>query len=280
MTFRRILRTFILMLCLSGTARAQDTIRLQRYAGNLKKVVLRIGGKDWDFLFDTGGGETFISPQVAAHLGKTPHGANSTFRMSGEPVSYADCDSVSIRIGRKTRFHRQTGVWDLMKILPAGLPRVDGVLSLRSFSNEAITLLLDQGLLIVETPASLRRRAARMRPLPVRFATGMNGRELTAFAGIPRNGRLYWLLFDSGNLNDLLLSHATAAAWGLQADTTTQRKQLGALRIDVAGLTAQGTAASEKIIYDGALNFATIRQLAFTFDLRRGRAWAGLVKGR
>ena len=51
-------------------AYAQDTIYLENYVGNLKKVNVTIGSKSYSFLFDTGGGETFISPEIAKSLGK------------------------------------------------------------------------------------------------------------------------------------------------------------------------------------------------------------------
>jgi hypothetical protein len=41
---------------------AQDTIPLKKLAGNLKTIQVTIENKQYDFLFDTGGSETFISP--------------------------------------------------------------------------------------------------------------------------------------------------------------------------------------------------------------------------
>lgn len=55
------------LLLLSSMAHvfAQDTILLKPYIENIKTIDVVIEGKEYDFLFDTGGGETIISPEVA-----------------------------------------------------------------------------------------------------------------------------------------------------------------------------------------------------------------------
>jgi hypothetical protein len=66
----------------------QDTIQLKKYVSNLKKVDVVIAGETYNFLFDTGGGETFLSPDIAKHLERTVYGQASSFRMNGERVDY------------------------------------------------------------------------------------------------------------------------------------------------------------------------------------------------
>lgn len=53
-------------------ATAQDTIRLKSYLGNLKQIEVLIDGNPYHFLFDTCGGETFLSPDIAKAIGKKP----------------------------------------------------------------------------------------------------------------------------------------------------------------------------------------------------------------
>jgi hypothetical protein len=180
---------------------------------------------------------------------------------------------VTLQIGPLRFFHSTVGVWDVMSILPKDLPKIDGVLSLKTFQYKIFSLDLSGNCLVVETQASLQKKRKRMTLLPTRFATGLDGNELTIFTGIPRDRHLYWFLFDSGNLNDLLLSHQTAATWMLQTDTVTQRKELGTVSVLLGNRKMQGKAASEKIIYDGALNFALLQQAKFTIDFRRKQLW-------
>jgi len=48
----------------------QDTIRLKPYIENMKTVEVSIEGKKYNFLFDTGGAETIISPEIAKYFNK------------------------------------------------------------------------------------------------------------------------------------------------------------------------------------------------------------------
>lgn len=268
----RPLLLFFLLLLL-GRGSAQDTIYLKQYVSNLKQVEVTISGETCHLLFDTGGGETFISPEVAKRLGKRVWGSATTFRMSGEMLHYQKADSVALQIGSKTYYHPTVGVWDLMSILPAGLPKIDGVLSLKTFAGKILSMDLAAGKLVVETDASYKRAARNMTLLPSRFATGMNGAELTIFLGVRHAARPYWFLFDSGNLNDLLLSHPTAAAWGLQPDTVTVRKELGTLPIQLGKAKWEGKAASDKIIYDGALNYTLLSRSRYMIHFGRKEVW-------
>lgn len=264
---------FSLLLWLFSPGSAQDTIHLKKYVGNLKQVEVVAGSDTLHLLFDTGGGETFLAPAVARRLGKTVYGRATSFRMSGEMLHYQKADSVTLTMGGKRYDHPTLGVWDLMSVLPAGLPKIDGVLSLKTFAGKILSLDLAAGKLVVETEASYRSAVKKMALVSSRFATGMNGRELTIFLAMRRNNRPYWFLFDSGNLSDLLLSHRTAAEWGLQADTVTLRKELGVVPVQLGKRKTEGKAASENIIYDGALNYALLSKWRFLIHFDRKEVW-------
>ena len=133
---------------------------------------VKINNKPFDFLFDTGGGETFISPQLASVMGKQVYGSATGYRMNGEQIKYRKCDAVSITIGNIALSHSTVGVWDLMAILPKELPPLYGVLSLKSFSNKIITLDLTSDLLIIETAASYAKKIKKAGLLESRFANG------------------------------------------------------------------------------------------------------------
>lgn len=265
--------SFIFLTIFSCRVHAQDTIYLEKYVGNLKKVNVTIGSNSYSLLFDTGGGETFISPEIANSLEKTIYGSTTGFRMSGEAIKYRKSDSVSFNIGGTTIFHPSLGVWDIMSILPKDFPKLDGILSLKSFPDKILSLDLANNKIILETSSSYRKLIKKKKPLPSRFANGPDGNELTIFLGIPMQKRLYWFLFDSGNLNDLLFSHNTAYEWGLESDTISQRQQFGAVNISIGIKKFTTEAASEAIIYDGSLNFAILSKSTFIINFLKKQVW-------
>jgi hypothetical protein len=254
-------------------AYTQDTIYLENYVGNLKKVNVTIGSNSYSFLFDTGGGESFISPEIAKSLGKTIYGSTTGFRMSGEMIKYPKTDSISFNIYSSTIFHSTIGILDIMSFLPKGFSKLDGVLSLKSFHDKILTLDLANNRIILETTSSYRKLIKNKIALQSRFANGPDGNELIIFLGIPRKEHLYWFLFDSGNLDDLFLSHNTAHEWGLESDTISQRKQFGALSINIGIKQFTSEAASKAIIYDGSLNFAILSQSTFIINFSKKQVW-------
>ncbi|PKV66493.1 retropepsin-like aspartic protease [Pontibacter ramchanderi] len=271
------MKALLLCLFLSCTfvfgTHAQETIPLKEYFRDLKQVEVTIQGQTYNFLFDTGGGETFISPEVARELGYTPYGRGVAYRMSGERFSYQKMDSVRLTVGKVSFPQTTVGVWDVMRVLPGELPKVDGVLSLKSFQGKMLTIDLANNQLKLETSTSLRRQRNKLTPLKSRFASGLDGNELSVFLEVLRQGRSYWFLFDTGNISELLLSHHTAAEWGLQNDTTSQRIALNPIAIQLGNRKLVSRAAAESILYDGVLNYSLISQARFTIDFTTKEVW-------
>ena len=56
------------------------TIPLSIYAGLLRSMTVTVGDAAHPFIFDTGGGETMITPEVASAIGCTPYGRAIGFR--------------------------------------------------------------------------------------------------------------------------------------------------------------------------------------------------------
>ena len=270
---KTLLLSLLLSIAIVSGANAQHVIPLKEYFRDLKQVEVTIQGQVYNFLFDTGGGETFVSPEVAARLGYTVYGRGTAYRMKGERFSYQKMDSVAIGIGKATFPATTVGVWDVMRILPKGLPKVDGVLSLKTFQDNVLTVDVAANRLILETPTSFRRLRSGLTQLPSRFANGLDGNELRVFLEIPRQGRSYWFLFDTGNISELLLSHQTATEWGLQNDTTSQRIALNPIALQLGGQKLVSQAAAESILYDGVLNYGLISQARFTIDFKAKAVW-------
>lgn len=271
------MRLFIFCICtlvfLIPGGYTQDTIQLKNYISNLKKLDVVIQGHLYSFLFDTGGGETFISPEIAKDLGKEVYGNETSFRMHGEMITYSKVDSLSLQVGKTAIFHSTVGVWDVMSILPEGLPKIDGVLSLKTFRDKIVTLDFPSGKFVIETKKSFQKQRERSVLLQSRFASGMSGNELTIFLNIPYKERNYWFLFDSGNLNDFLISPHTAYEWKLQSDSTTERKELNLINIRLGKKIMESKAASGKMIYDGALNYALISKSKYVINFPLQQVW-------
>ncbi len=205
-----ILISIIFMAC-SAIESDQDIIKepieisLNPYVGRLVTVNALVGDNTLKLLFDTGGGETYIVPDVCHRLGCTPSGRSVGFRMSGEMVESQYCHDISLSIGGVSFHHESIGVWDINSVLPEELPRLDGILSLKTFLNQPFTIDLSSKRLILESKESLEDRTNTMTRLESRIATGPDGSELTIFlqGKIGDNG---WFLLDSGNLDVVLVS--------------------------------------------------------------------------
>jgi len=258
----------LVALATGGPAAVPAVVPLSPWAGLLRSVTVTVEGTAHPFIFDTGGGETMVTPEVAASVGCTPYGRTIGFRMSGERVEFAYCDNLALRLGQVALARQPVGVFDLKSILSAGLPRADGVLSLRSFRDRPVTIALGAGQLTLETAASLAARVRQMRPLTIRIATGPSGAETTVYLAARVGGRRVWLLLDSGNGDPALVAPYVAAMAGL---TGTEGDAV--IQIDGVG-PIQLTIRPKPILYDGVLGAGFMQDWILTFDLASARAWA------
>lgn len=244
------------------------TIQLPIYAGLLRSMSVTVGSFTHPFIFDTGGGETMITPELASEIGCKPYGRAIGFRAGGEQVAFEYCDDVLLRLGDVPIAHDRVGVFDLKSILPRGAPPADGVVSLRSFRGQPVTIDLASGRVTIETASSLAERIARMRPLMIRVATGPTGAETTLYIAARVSGQRVWFLLDSGNGDPALVSAYVARTAGLQSskgDMVIDFDGLGSLRLPVG---------TRNMIYDGVLGAGFIQDWIFTLDLTSARAWA------
>jgi hypothetical protein len=183
--------------------------------------------------------------------------------MSGEQVDFQRCDAVTISIGGLAFEHDELGVWDVNAVLPEGVPPVDGVLSLKTFLAQPITLDLGNGILTLETKASYRDRVRDMTRLNSRLATGTDGDELDVFVRGEVDSTA-WFLVDSGNLDVV----QAAPHLGGPEDVWEHDLQLD-------GLDPVATSfRTRDIIYDGVLSEDFMRQWLFSFDLAANEVWA------
>lgn len=268
---------FVLIACVSacetGSTSGQTEISsdrptvldLQPYVGRLVTVTGRLNGDSLRLLFDSGGGETLLAPRVAADIPCEPAGRSVGFRMSGERVEWPLCHDVSLKLAGQSVVDSETGIWDVMTILPEGLARLDGIVSLETFRDRLLILSLAESTLELHTEATFRQRVGRMIPVPMRVATGQNGSHLTVFleGHLAGTGQSAWFLLDSGNLAETLLARH------VRNDDATSDVTI--VLSDSLAVTAPARTA--EIIYDGALSEAFLRQIIVALDLGRRQAW-------
>lgn len=260
-------------LAAGPSAEEAVSVRLRPYVGRLLSVPIVMERRTLTFLLDTGGGQTLITPAVAATLGCNPHGRAVGFRMNGDRVDFKYCDSATLEIGGRAIVRSPIAVWDVMSVLPKDLPPLDGVLALDALADRAFSLDLANATLTLESPASLERRLPGTRKLTARVATGPSGAERTLLlrGALDEPG---WFLFDSGNL-DLV----QAAPHMLRAPGPLPREVDAALlRID--GLPPMSSPLRVRdIIHDGALSESLLRAWVWTFRLATADVWAAPASG-
>jgi hypothetical protein len=235
----------------------------------LRSVDVSVGSTTYRFIFDTGGGETMITPELASAIGCAPYGRAVGFRMSGEQVSWQYCDDVLLQLGDITIAPDRVGVFNLRSILPAALPPADGVMSLRSFRHRPVTIDYARGEITVETGASLKSRVAGMRPLTIRIASGPTGAETAVYIAGRIGGQRVWLALDSGNMASPLLVAPNVArvanCLSAQCEMLVHFDGLDPVRL---------SARTSDIVYDGVVGAAFMKEWILTLDIGSSRAWA------
>lgn len=246
-------------------------VQLAPYIGRLVTVDVVVEQDTARLIFDTGGGQTVISPRMAERAGCTPSGRSVGFRMTGERIESPVCSDVTFSIQGVAFTDPSVGVWDVQELLPEGVPPVDGLLSLKTLATRPITLRLAQGRLTVETDASFGRQIAEMHRLRSRMATGPAGAELSVFvrAAASDTG---WFLIDSGNLDVVQIAPHMAGAHG--SDDATWEAPL---TLDGVA-SVEATFRAKDIIYDGVLSEGFLRHWTIAFDFGGKAVWVERVQ--
>lgn len=249
-------------------------VPLHPYAGRLRTVDVRVAGRVRSLLFDTGGGLTFLTPEVANEAGCRPRRL-AALRMAGELVQFQGCGELAFEIAGLS-LTREVGAFDVGGLLPPELPRLAGLASLQTFEGQVVTLDLGGGSLVLETPDSLKARVAGLTPLVVRAARELGGAGLDLFVRVEARGGPLWLLVDSANLDAILLApHAAAALAQGPALAALRSGEAAEVELPLGGLgRARVRARQRDLIYDGALDAALLERLVLTMDLVGLRAWA------
>ena len=209
-SYSRLL-VLLLLACCSGRGAgpqaqpgADVTIQLDPYFRDLRVVRATLDRDTLTLLVDTGGGATLLTPAAARRIGCRPYGRDVGYRMTGESVEFQRCDSVLLGLSGWSRPLVPVAVFDVNRLLPRELPRVDGVLALDAFRGQVLTVDWPARRLTVHAP-STSDRALDADGVPFRMATGESGRMLTLFASVAGTRGALWFLLDSGNLRGTLV---------------------------------------------------------------------------
>jgi len=270
MTTRRILFLFQLAFlvaltygCVATRApleKAAIHIVLQPYFRGLRTVEVRIGGAPYQFLVDTAGGRTLVTPRLAAALGCTPRGRAIGYRMNGDPVEFQACPRLSGSISGYDLKLEPVASFDLASLLPAELPALDGVLALDAFRGQVVTFDWRKNELVV-SGASVSRLPPRT--VRLRFATGEYGGALSVLMPVAAGQDRLWFLLDSGDIRGTLLGRHVV------------RDQFLTLAADSTAILGIGDAAPEPLAVivddinvDGVLGTDYLQAHVITLDLR------------
>ncbi len=145
-------------------------IRLSLYMGSFLAIDGTSHGRAGNFLLDTAGGITVVTPDFAQAIGCKPWGQITGFRMRGERVDTKRCDDVMLEPSGVSLTSPSAGVWDLASLFPKNAPPLAGSIALDAFADRIVTLDIAHMRLLIETPASLARRIRGATEVAVRFA--------------------------------------------------------------------------------------------------------------
>ena len=262
-------------LALSTAATAQTaprTIALGDYFG-IRTVEVTAAGQTRQFLLDTGGGISVVSPALAEKAGCTPFAQITGFRLSGERLTMPRCDDLAITAGGEALIVPSAGVFDLAALLPPEGPRIEGLIALDVLADRPFTLELGTGRLTFETPDSLAARIATAIELPIRFHRQAGGISLTVMTRVPTPQGDLWMQLDSGSDGALQVARTSAEPLGLAPDIDRQPLRLKLIGVDGREVATDVEARVRDMIIDGNIGHPVMKDWVMTFDLAKGRLW-------
>lgn len=260
---------------ISASARPapQAVIELIPHPGGTAMMTLRakVRGREGLFMFDTGGGVSYISPAFAREVGCKPWGQITGFVLTGQRLDMPRCDGLTFNI-QGHRFGTPTsGVFDIMKFMPPDVPKLDGSIGLDVFAGRAVTLSLARKQLVVESPGSLAVRRRRGKEVPVRFVREAGGVSLTVYVAVPTAEGTAWMELDSGNGGANVIAKHIAPL--LKLEPGKKEPQPASFRL-AGGIPVEGMArVNETLIMDGNIGTRFLINWDLTVDLSKGRAW-------
>lgn len=248
-------------------------IQLSPHPGGTAMMTMRarVRGHEGVFIFDTGGGISYVSPAFAQTVGCKVWGQITGFMLTGHRLDMPRCDDLSFEVAGQRLSAPISGVFDILKYLPPNVPNVDGSIGLNVFAGKVVTLSLKRRELIVESRASLSARIKRAREVPIRLVREAEGIALTVDIAVPTSSGIAWMELDSGNGGANVIGKHLAPL--LKLDTSKKEPQPASFTI-AGGIPVSGMArVNETLIMDGNIGTRFLINWDLTLDLNNGRAW-------
>lgn len=248
-------------------------IQLSPHPGGTAMMTMRarVRGHEGVFIFDTGGGISYVSPAFAQTVGCKVWGQITGFMLTGHRLDMPRCDDLSFEVAGQRLSAPISGVFDILKYLPPNVPNVDGSIGLNVFAGKVVTLSLKRRELIVESRASLSARIRRAREVPIRLVREAEGIALTVDIAVPTSSGIAWMELDSGNGGANVIGKHLAPL--LKLDTSKKEPQPASFTI-AGGIPVSGMArVNETLIMDGNIGTRFLINWDLTLDLNNGRAW-------
>jgi hypothetical protein len=260
--------SFACSVAVGNTADKPVEIVLSPYLNTpLRTLQARVGETDRSFLFDTGGGGTFLSKTAAGELRLESYGRLTGYTHDGTRIDVPKA-SVDVTIGTVARCG-EVGVIDLASMFPG--PSLGGIISLETFANHAITIDLTANRLWIETPSSLAIRTKSAHELQARIAHQAGGAALDLFVAVEGKHAPLWFGLESGSLAPVLIAPHAFPELG---QPPIPSKETRSLKLAIPGLgPVDCIATSNEMIYDGLLNAQFFMDHIVTIDLGAGRVW-------
>jgi len=282
--FQRLLIKVLFLCCASlpafGAQQAVPllVIPLEPHPGGTAMMTVRakVRGHDGLFMFDTGGGISYVSPLFAQTIGCKVWGQLTGFVLTGQRLDMPRCDDLVFDIQGRSLQAPVAGVFDIMKFMPPNVPRLDGSLGLDVFAGRAITLSLADRALTIESRQSLANRIKRGREVSIRLVREVEGAGLAVVVGVMTSQGTAWMEIDSGNGGANVIAKHIAPLINVKTDT----KQPQPARFNlVGGLPVTGDVrVNETLVMDGNIGTRFLLNWNLTLDLDKGRAWLAPAK--
>ncbi|WP_165488581.1 MULTISPECIES: retropepsin-like aspartic protease [Dyella] len=274
------LATIVACLALAPALHAASAkpIQFQPFMERALIVNATINGHPGTFMFDTGGGISFISPKFAAEIGCKPWGQITGFQMTGNRLDMQRCDNVSVQVDQHQVRRETVGVFDMDKFLPTGSKeKIDGSLALDIFDGQVVKFSYSERTLTVLDQSAVAALSKKTPSVPIHVVREAEGLALAVNLPVKTDNGTAWFELDSGNTSPFILAGKHLAdTFKLDNDPRTKQTIKTAL---ADGQPIEGNVKVLDLTLDGNLGMTFLSKYDVTIDMANHRAWVVPSKG-
>lgn len=282
---KRILQASSSIAARADSLRADSLSKLQKiplhpYARDLCYVKGVVNGQACKLLFTTGGGETILSPQLLGlDSAAQPVDSVKGISIRNQKLSYGLQQQVQMVLGEVMLPRQDVLVKDIMKTLPEGSEKVDGIISTKAFSGHIFTVDLRANTIIIEPQENIRKIRASAPSSDVKYLRGYNGKGLSVLASMVTPFGEFWFELDNGRKHNILnnvISEKIAASQQAKFERYDM-KEYTVATLPIENLCSTFTEIKVKVeratTADGVLGSSFFQQWLITFDLAQDKLY-------